>query len=207
MALPVKKVFYAGYIFHIWQGVYEPAEDSFLFAENLTVQQDEDVLDMGTGCGILGILAAKKASQVVAVDINPNAVRCAAKNAKLNRTTDKMFFVNGDLFTPLKLGKKFDLILFNAPYLPVEPSEGQTPVERAWSGGADGRAVIDCFLREFPNHLNNHGRVLLMQSTLADVDKTLKFLEANSFETSIIAKCDLPLFETIVLIEAKHRKP
>lgn len=60
MALPVKKVFYAGYIFHIWQGVYEPAEDSFLFAENLTVQQDEDVLDMGTGCGILGIIAAKK---------------------------------------------------------------------------------------------------------------------------------------------------
>ena len=44
------------------EDVYEPAEDSFLFAENLDVEKGAQVLDVGTGCGILGILAAEKAA-------------------------------------------------------------------------------------------------------------------------------------------------
>lgn len=204
MSLLVKKVFYGGYVFHVWREVYEPAEDSFLFAENLTVQKNEKVLDMGTGCGILGIVAAEKASRVVAVDVNPHAVRCAKENAKLNMVADKMFFVCGDLFAPLKDEEKFDLVLFNAPYLPSEPSEGGTWVEKAWAGGADGRAVIDRFLREVPNHLRKSGRVLLMQSTLADANRTLKLMKAEGFRTKIVTQLGLPLFETIVLIEANY---
>ena len=200
----VKKVFYAGCTFHVWREVYEPAEDSFLFAENLTLHGGENVLDMGTGCGILGIVAARKASKVVAVDINPYAVRCAKENAKLNDVADKMFFIQGDLFAPIKTEEKFDLILFNAPYLPSEPSEGKTWVEQAWTGGADGRTVIDRFLYGFSQHLKKDGHVLLMQSTLADVDKTLKILTMKGLKTRIVARRDFPLFESIVLIEAKH---
>jgi len=85
MPSPSKKVFFADYGFHVSGNVYEPAEDSFLFAENLAVKEGEIVLDMGAGCGILGIIAAEKAAKVVAVDINPYAVRCAKENAKLNR--------------------------------------------------------------------------------------------------------------------------
>jgi methylase of polypeptide subunit release factors len=71
--LPAKRVYFNDYVFDVWKDVYEPAEDSFLFAENLKVQEAETVLDMGTGCGILGILASEKASAVVAVDVNPYA--------------------------------------------------------------------------------------------------------------------------------------
>ena len=88
-----KKVFFANYTFHVSESVYEPAEDSFLFAENLKVPDGASVIDMGTGCGILGIIAAENASKVVAVDINPHAVRCAKKNAKLNNVENKMFFL------------------------------------------------------------------------------------------------------------------
>ncbi|MCS7124218.1 MAG: class I SAM-dependent methyltransferase [Candidatus Bathyarchaeota archaeon] len=204
MSSQAKKVFYADYVFYVWREVYEPAEDSFLFAENLTVHSGEYVLDMGTGCGILGIIASEKASRVVAVDINPFAVRCAKENAKLNGVSDKMFFIQGDLFTPLKAEEKFDLILFNAPYLPSEPSEVGTWIDLAWSGGADGRAVIDRFLRNFPEHLKANGRVLLEQSTITNVDKTLQVLEDYGFKAKVIAKRDFPLFETIVLIEAKR---
>lgn len=63
------------------------------------------VLDMGTGCGILGIIAAKKASKVVAVDINPHAVRYAKENTELNGVSDKVFIVHGNLFTSTRLGK------------------------------------------------------------------------------------------------------
>ncbi|MEM4713453.1 MAG: class I SAM-dependent methyltransferase [Candidatus Bathyarchaeia archaeon] len=203
MPSPTKRVFFDSYFFDVWQDVYEPAEDSFLFAENLTVLEGERVLDMGTGCGILGIIAAKKALQVVAIDINPAAVRCAKENAKLNGVADTMLFIQGDLFTPLKAEEKFDLILFNAPYLPTEPFEGKTLIERAWVGGTSGRTILDRFLEGISGHVKVEGRVLLMQSTLTNVNRTMKILEDEGFKAKIIASLDLPFFETIVLIEAK----
>lgn len=84
MSLFIKRVYFGDYVFDVWENVYEPAEDSFLFAENLNLQGAETVLDVGTGCGILGILAAEKARVVLSVDLNPYAIRCAKKNAKLN---------------------------------------------------------------------------------------------------------------------------
>jgi len=197
-----KKVFFKDYAFYVWDSVYEPAEDSFLFVENLKVKEGERVLDMGTGCGILGIVAAEKASKVLAVDINPYAVHCAKENAKLNHVADKMFFVQGDLFTPIKPNKKFDLIMFNAPYLPCEPEEKNEWLGLAWYGGLDGRTVIDRFTCEVSKHLKSDGRVLLMQSTLADVDKTLEAFYKNGFKVKIVAELSLPLFETIMLIKA-----
>ncbi|MBC7130052.1 methyltransferase [Candidatus Bathyarchaeota archaeon] len=188
-------------MFHVNEHVYEPAEDSFLFAENLKVEEGSRVIDMGAGCGILSILAAEKASCVVAVDINPYAIRCAKENAKLNNVNDRIFFIQSDLFNAIKRNVQFDLILFNAPYLPEDSSEVCDWVERAWFGGFDGRAIIDRFLESFPSYLAENGRVLLMQSTLSDVKKTFDFLDKQGFKAKIAAKKDLPLFETIVLIE------
>ena len=81
MQSPVKRVDFGKYVFDIWENVYEPAEDSFLFAENLDVEKGSQVLDIGTGCGMLGILAAETATEVIAVDLNPYAVRCAKENS------------------------------------------------------------------------------------------------------------------------------
>ena len=106
MPSPIKKVFFEDYVFFVSENVYEPAEDSFLFAENLVVKEGDVVLDMGTGCGILGVVAAEKAAKVVAVDVNPYAVRCAKKNAKLNGVSNKIFFVQGDLFTAIRIGER-----------------------------------------------------------------------------------------------------
>ena len=84
MPCPSKRVHFGEYVFDIYDDVYEPAEDSFLFAENLDVKEGERVLDVGTGCGMLAVIAAKRAGGVVAVDLNPFAIRCAKSNSTLN---------------------------------------------------------------------------------------------------------------------------
>lgn len=199
---PMKKVFFNDYAFYVLENVYEPAEDTFLLAENLRVNRNDFVLDMGTGCGILGILAAKKARSVIAVDINPYAVYCAKMNAKFNGVERKMNIIRGDLFQPIKKSEKFDVILFNAPYLPSEGAEQKTWIEKAWAGGPDGRELIDRFLLEASKHLGINGRILLVQSTLSDVDKTMQTLGKAGLQAKVIAKKKVA-FEMIVVIEAR----
>jgi release factor glutamine methyltransferase len=204
MPLPSKKIFFEDLVFHVYDNVYQPAEDSFLFAENLTVNNGDVVVDVGTGCGLLGVVAAKKASRILAVDINPYAVRCAIENAKVNHVKSKMLFLQTDLFAAIKTGEMFDLILFNAPYLPVWYAEENSWLERAWAGGANGRQIIDRFIINSLGHLKRTGRILLMQSTLSNVGKTLRRFEKCGLKTSVAVKRDLPFFESIVLVEAER---
>lgn len=200
----VKRIFLNNCTFRVEKNVYEPAEDTLLLAENLVVGEHDVVLDMGTGCGILGVLAAKRARKVVAVDVNPHAVRCAETNARLNGVMEKMDIRRGDLFEPIKTGEKFDVIIFNAPYLPSEAGEQKTWIGRAWAGGPTGRQLIDRFISRAPSYLKKGARILLVQSTLSNVDETTRRLEGEGLRASILAEKKVA-FETIVVIQAEHR--
>ena len=204
MSYPTKRISSGAYVFDVYEEVYEPAEDSFLFVDNLEVHADEVVLDLGTGSGILAVLAAKTAGSVVAVDLNPYAIRCAKENAKHNRMMSKISFLQSDLFSAFAAGTQFDVVLFNAPYLPSEKDEQDTWIGRSWAGGANGRKIVDRFIAETPRYLKLNGRILLMQSTLTGIQETLSKFDAVSFEASIKAAQKLPFFETLTLIEAKR---
>lgn len=184
--------------FETCKQVYAPAEDTFLLADSLLVKEGDIVLEIGTGTGLVGLVASKKASKVVATDINPHAIECARANVQLNRVKN-MEIRQGDLFQPVP-EEKFDLILFNTPYLPTADDEiiGDE-LDAAWDGGADGRQVIDLFLNEVKNHLKYRGIVQLVQSSLSDNEKTCEKLEKQGFRVEITAQ-ERFFFEEIVVI-------
>ena len=191
---------YKGICYQTHPQVYEPAEDTFLLADNLQVERMSQVLEIGTGTGIIAIMAARRARMVIATDINPYALECAVKNIIANKAFN-VELRKGHLFQPVE-NEKFDLILFNTPYLPSLDEENvDDELDTAWNGGIDGREVIDQFLDELKHHLNPGGQVQLVQSSLSDIDKTLKKLEELGFEASVTAreKC---FFEEMVVITA-----
>jgi release factor glutamine methyltransferase len=203
MSLCPKKVFYDDCVFEVSENVYAPAEDSYLLAENLVVNEGDLVLDLGTGSGLIAILAAKKAKRVVAVDVNPFAVRYTRRNATLNNVGHKVEVREGDLFEPIEANETFDLILFNAPYLPSEEWEERDLVGKAWAGGKTGRNVIDRFISEAPEFLKQGGRILLVQSTLSNVEQSLRMFAGTGFAARVVAEKKVD-FETIVVIEARR---
>ncbi|PKL71223.1 MAG: methyltransferase, partial [Methanobacteriales archaeon HGW-Methanobacteriales-2] len=166
---------YKGIHYENYPEVYEPAEDTFLFAENLQVGRRDRVLEIGTGTGIIAIIVSRKCSTVIATDINPQAIDCTAKNIIANKAYN-VELRKGDLFEPVP-DEKFDLILFNTPYLPTSEEERfDDELDAAWDGGEDGRKVIDRFLSDVKGHLNPGGRVQLVQSSLSDINETIEKL-------------------------------
>jgi release factor glutamine methyltransferase len=85
-------------------------------------------LDMGTGSGIGAIFAARLGYQVVGVDLNPEAVRCARINVLLNHLDARVEIRAGDLFAPVT-GQRFDLVIFNPPFFRGVPSDR---LDQAW---------------------------------------------------------------------------
>ncbi|WP_297475366.1 HemK2/MTQ2 family protein methyltransferase [Thermococcus sp.] len=178
--------------------VYEPAEDTFLLAENLAVEEGDVALDVGTGTGLIALLMARKASYVLGVDLNPIAVELARENALLNGIRNVEFRLS-DLFE--NVSGKFDVVTFNAPYLPGEPEE---PIDLALVGGKTGREVLDRFIMGVPDYLKPGGTVQIVQSSITGVEETLGRLEKAGLTAKVAAKRHV-FFEDIVLINAQAK--
>lgn len=86
------KVIYKHLNLNVPKDVYKPAEDTFLLADNLKAETGEKILELGTGCGLLSIIAAKRGAKVTATDINPKAMERAKENAKSEGVLEKIDF-------------------------------------------------------------------------------------------------------------------
>jgi len=150
--------------------IYQPAEDSDLFTDflkkYLSKHKVNSYLDMGTGSGILSETASKflDKKNILAADINPDAVKLL-KQKKYN-------VIKTDLFNKIK--DKFDIITFNAPYLPLDPREPKSS-QVATTGGKRGDEISLKFLSQAKKHLNKDGKIFLLISSLTPMNKIKRF--------------------------------
>ena len=180
--------------------VYNPAEDSYLLADNLEISEGQSVLEIGTCSGIVAMYASRLTDKITVTDINFDAFELARRNFRDNGI-EGIEILFGNLFEPVK-ERKFDVILFNTPYLPTEDDEViDDTINYAFDGGVNGRKVIDLFLNEVGNHLNDGGIVQLIQSSLSGNEETLKMLDELGFIAEIKEKEHF-FFEDITLINA-----
>ena len=188
------------FILNTDENVYIPAEDSYLLAENLEIKEGASVLEIGTGSGIVAMYASRLTDKIAVTDINFDACELARKNFEDNNI-ENIEILFGNLFEPVK-NRKFDVILFNTPYLPTEEGDViDSNLNYAFDGGLNGRKVIDLFLNEVPNHLNDGGIVQMIQSSFSDNDLTLQRFDELGFIAEIKAKEHF-FFEDITLINA-----
>lgn len=148
--------------------IYFPEEDSFLMSEILENEIPKllkknislSVLEVGSGSGIqLETLFKKgvKKECILGTDINPDAVK------KCNSLGFNC--IHSNLFS--KINKKFDLIIFNPPYLPedsLEPKESKLIT----TGGKNGSELINSFIEKSNNYLNKNGKIFLLVSSLTN---------------------------------------
>ena len=175
--------------------VYAPSDDSFLMVGAIPTGNlaGKNVLDLGTGSGVLGLYCALQGALVTLSDIDGIALqhaREAAKSLGVDLDTAK-----SDLFS--NVCETFDLVLFNPPYLP-----SVTVKDRAIDGGLMGADVIRRFLLELPNHLKKDGTALMLVSSMNDIPSLVQ--EYSEFEFSSVAKRPL-FFEELQVLRVRFR--
>lgn len=147
---------------------------------HIDLHQNDFVLDMGCGSGVLSIALAKMCNHVVAVDVNPNAIKNTKLNCRLFRA-ENISAVESDLFINVNPKEKFDSIVFNAPFFRINPTDMQS---RAWCYNIE---LFDNFFVGAKTHLKENGRIYILFSSVGYSEDIIKPARENGFRFSIIA--------------------
>jgi len=173
--------------------VYEPAEDTYLLLKAAIgeIQPDDSVLEIGCGRCVISEEISPRVKSLISTDINPHAVRLAGiKGLKT---------IRADIFKGIKA--KFDLILFNPPYLPTSDKERSSGwLNLALDGGPCGRDVINGFLEELGDHLAPGGRALILVSSLTGLKDVEEKARLEEFDARIIAQ-ERYFFESLYVLK------
>ena len=186
-----KAFHFNGLKIEIYPEVYEPAEDTFQLIEAIKVNKGDAVLEIGTGCGIVALECARIGAEVICTDINPNAIKLVKYNYQINKPLLKgsIEIRYGDLFLILNKFERFDVIIFNPPYLPTLVKErigGTGWFDIATDGGVDGLKLTKRFIGGLNKRLKKNGRAYFVFSTLSNRKKLNKYLNKAGLKSQII---------------------
>lgn len=178
--------------------VYAPAEDSYLLEKEIKssladLKRKEEllVLDMGAGSGI-------QARACIDLGISRNNVLCADidENSVKRMQSQGLNSILSDLFSNIKKQAKFDLIIFNAPYLPEDANEKGIDT----TAGEEGYEIILKFLDQARAHLARNGKILLLFSSLSKPKIILNYAKKVEYKYKKLAEQKI-FFERLFVYE------
>lgn len=147
--------------------------------ENIKISKGKSVLDIGTGTGILAILAAKMGGKVWAVDILDDAVECARQNALLNETD--ILIWKSDLFQKVPK-RKYDVIIANVPQELLSPKiikNSKPEIVIGMHGLGDGSKILLKTLRQAKKFMKPSSRLYVVVYTMSGWRSSLKYISVN----------------------------
>ena len=170
--------------------VFQPPIENSISSKYINIEKGEKVIDIGTGCGILAILASKMGGKVYATDIDRNSIKLAEENAKLNKV-DINFSIGG-LFSSFE--EKFDVIISNISQTILSPLSKNEMGELAVSvdGGKNGNKWILKLLRKARKYMDSGSRMYVNIYTISDYKKTIKIMR-RLYNIKLLAKQSEPV--------------
>ncbi|MBQ7621495.1 MAG: methyltransferase, partial [Candidatus Methanomethylophilaceae archaeon] len=127
--------------------------------------------------------------------INPKAVELTRRNAGINGVALDVH--ETDVYSDIT--GRFDTILFNLPYLPVD-EDGL--LARSWSGGPDGLGPLPDLLKGAPDHLTENGRIVVVISSLMDTQALWDLLD--NYDVRTVGELKL-FFEKLAVLEIRMK--
>jgi tRNA1Val (adenine37-N6)-methyltransferase len=96
---------------------YRFAVDAPLLADFIRTRRKDELLELGTGNGIIALLLAiRPLAHITAIEIQESLADLAVRNVAINRMDKKITVIKGD-FRAYKRRKKFDIVFSNPPYI------------------------------------------------------------------------------------------
>lgn len=97
-------------------------------------------LDLGTGCGVQALHAARHSDAVVATDVSRRALLFATTNLELADVADRVELRAGSMLEPVA-GERFDLVVSNPPFV-ITPRRDDVPLYEYRDGGRSGDDLV-----------------------------------------------------------------
>lgn len=163
-------------------------------AEIINKNNLKTALDVGTGSGCIACMIAKLTNcQVIGLDISSDALNTALDNASRLNLFNKAIFRKSDIFSNVKPGESFDIIISNPPYIPpCEKENIQTevkfdPENALFTTDEKGLEFYEKITKEAPKILNNGGW-LLFELGIGQSGYVKEFMISNGFKDIEIIK-------------------
>ncbi len=182
---------------------YLPSDDTYLMIDTLKKDlknKQKDMLEIGFGSGIISLSFYKFFDNVDCCDINKEIVSYFIEYVKKNNLRNINVFYS-DLFK--NIPKKYDVIVFNPPYVPSNKIDLSDICSLATDGGKDGSEIIVDFLQQLNLHLKKNGVCYLLISSLNNL-KNLEKIIIKDFVCDVINKKKL-FFEELLILKIKKR--
>ena len=188
-------------------------ETEFIIEAALAIVQDRNrpvrIIDLCTGSGCIAVSLAKEltAAHVIATDASEIALAVARENARSHSVADRIRFLEGDLFEPLKeldIRGQIDIIVSNPPYVragdltTLQPEVRDYEPKLALVAGPEGTEFAAQIIKHATEYLNKNG-ALIMEMGLGQAGALTRMTEATGAYSKPEVLKDLAGIERVIV--------